>query len=170
MGEGSHKSPGDEHFGKGEGQIPRTLVKADTGKGGQFGKPNKRNRNQWIVPLLKHNQLPFLSTYIFQSKLWLGFFLALASIYLWPQVDAPSVFPGGPMQETQVWSLVREDPLEEEMATLSSILVWGIPWPEEAGGIQSIGSQRAGPNWAHTYTQMHYDHLNILLLLDTPTP
>ena len=41
----------------------------------------------------------------------------------------------------QVQSLDREDPLEEGMATHSSILVWRIPWTEEPGGLQSIGSQ-----------------------------
>ena len=39
------------------------------------------------------------------------------------------------MQETQVQSLVWEDPLEKEMATLSSILAWRIPWTEEPGGL-----------------------------------
>ena len=43
-----------------------------------------------------------------------------------------------PVQETQVRSLVREDPLEEEMATHSSVLAWEIPWTEEPGGLQSI--------------------------------
>ena len=38
------------------------------------------------------------------------------------------------MQETQVWSVGREDPLEKEMATCSSILAWRIPWTEEPGG------------------------------------
>ena len=46
------------------------------------------------------------------------------------------------MQETWVWSLVWEDPLEEGMATHSSILVWRIPWTEEPGGLPSMGSQR----------------------------
>ena len=48
------------------------------------------------------------------------------------------------MQETQVQSLGREDPLEEEMATHSRILAWKIPWTEEPGGLQSMGWQRAG--------------------------
>ena len=48
------------------------------------------------------------------------------------------------MQETQVSSLVREDPLEKEMATHSTILAWRIPWTEEPGGLQSLGSQRVG--------------------------
>ena len=45
------------------------------------------------------------------------------------------------MLETWVQSLGQEDPLEEGMATHSSILAWRIPWTEEPGGLQSIGSQ-----------------------------
>ena len=52
------------------------------------------------------------------------------------------------MQETQVRSLGREDPLEEEMATYSSILAWEIPWTEEPGRIQSMGPQRVRNNLA----------------------
>ena len=48
------------------------------------------------------------------------------------------------MQETWVLSLGQEDPLEKGMATYSSILVWRIPWTEEPGGLQSMGSQRIG--------------------------
>ena len=44
----------------------------------------------------------------------------------------------------RVLSLGREDPLEEGMATLSSILAWRIPWTEEPGGLQSMGSPRVG--------------------------
>ena len=47
-----------------------------------------------------------------------------------------------PMRETWVRSLGQEDPLEKEMATHSSILAWGIPWMEEPGRLQSMGSQR----------------------------
>ena len=47
-------------------------------------------------------------------------------------------------QETQVGSLGQEDPLEEEMATHSSILPKKIPWTEEPGGLQSMGLQRVG--------------------------
>ena len=46
------------------------------------------------------------------------------------------------MQEIGVRSLGREDPLEEEMATHSSILAWEIPWTEESGRLQSMGLQR----------------------------
>ena len=47
-------------------------------------------------------------------------------------------------QETQVRSQGQEDPLEEKMATHSSILAWKIPWTEEPGGLQSMGLQRVG--------------------------
>ena len=46
------------------------------------------------------------------------------------------------MKEMLVQSLGWEDPLEKEMATQSSILAWEIPWTEEAGRLQSMGSQR----------------------------
>ena len=50
------------------------------------------------------------------------------------------------IRETWVRSLGREDPLEEGMATHSSILAQRIPWTEEPGGLQSMGSQRVGHN------------------------
>ena len=48
------------------------------------------------------------------------------------------------MQETWVRSLGQEDSLEEGMAAHSSVLAWKIPWTEEPGGLQSMGSQRVG--------------------------
>ena len=50
------------------------------------------------------------------------------------------------MKETLVRSLGQEDPQEKGMATHSSILAWRIPWTEEPGGLQSMESQRVGPN------------------------
>ena len=50
------------------------------------------------------------------------------------------------MKETRVQSLGWEDPLEKGMAPLSSILAWRIPWTEEPGGLQSMGSQRVRHN------------------------
>ena len=47
-------------------------------------------------------------------------------------------------KETQIQSLGQEDPLEEEMATHSSILAWKIPWTEDTDGLQSLGSKRVG--------------------------
>ena len=58
--------------------------------------------------------------------------------------------------EMQVRSLGWEDPLEEGMATHSSILAWRIPWTEEPGGLQSTGSHRVGHDWA---TITHIQHL-----------
>ena len=55
------------------------------------------------------------------------------------------------MQEVQVRSLGREDPLEEEIATHSSSLAWKIPWTEEPGGLQSMRSQRVGHNRVTEY-------------------
>ena len=49
-----------------------------------------------------------------------------------------------PMQETRVRFLGREDPLDKEMATHSSTLAWKIPWMEDPGRLQSMGSQRVG--------------------------
>ena len=48
----------------------------------------------------------------------------------------------------RVQSLGKEDPLEEEMATHSSILAWRTPWTEEPGELQSMGSQRVGHYWS----------------------
>ena len=67
------------------------------------------------------------------------------------------------MQETQVRSLGREDPLEKEMATHSTILAWKIPWTEEPGGLQSMGLQRVGHDWA-TNTSTLYSCLKWLIL------
>ena len=57
------------------------------------------------------------------------------------------------VQETWVRSLGREDPLEEEMATHSSILAWKIPWTEEPRGLQSRGSQTVGTTEQLTLTE-----------------
>ena len=68
------------------------------------------------------------------------------SFVLWASLVAQSLkrLPG--MRETRVRSLGREDLLEKEMATHSSTLAWRIPWTEEPGRLQSIGSQRVGHN------------------------
>ena len=52
------------------------------------------------------------------------------------------------MQETQVWSLDQEDPLQKGRATHSSILAWRNPWTEEPSRLQSMGLQRVGHDWA----------------------
>ena len=69
------------------------------------------------------------------------------------------------VRETWVWSLGRKDPLEE-MATHSSILAWRIPWMEEPGGLQSMGSQRVGHDWM---TSLSFLSLFFLTVLVTST-
>ena len=61
------------------------------------------------------------------------------------------------MQETQIQSLGREDPVEKEMATHSSILAWKIPWTVESGRLQSIRLQTVrhdGSKLAHMHAHM----------------
>ena len=57
-------------------------------------------------------------------------------------------------QEMQVWSLGGEDPLEEGMATHSSIFSWVLPWTEEPGGLQSMGLQKSGMTEVTEHTHM----------------
>ena len=59
------------------------------------------------------------------------------------------------MQETWVQFLGWEDALEKEMAIHSSILAWKIPWTEEPGGLQSMGSQRVGHDLATKPNHMY---------------
>ena len=62
----------------------------------------------------------------------------------WATLGAQMVKNPPAMQETWVRSLGQEDPLKREMTTHSSILAWEIPWTEELGRLQSMGSQRVG--------------------------
>ena len=62
-------------------------------------------------------------------------------------------------QETQVRSLDGKDPLEEGMATNSSILAWKIPWTEDSGRLLSMGLQRVGHDWALFEKEMLYNFL-----------
>ena len=68
--------------------------------------------------------------------------LCIAKIALWIFPVAQTVKNLPARKETWVWSLGQKDPLEKGMATHSSILAWRIPWTEEPGGPQSMGSQR----------------------------
>ena len=58
-------------------------------------------------------------------------------------------------QEMWVWYLVREDPLQKEMAAHSSVLASEIPWTEEPGGLQTMGSQRVGHDLATKEQQLN---------------
>ena len=77
--------------------------------------------------------------------MWLCIFRKFSGVSLVAQMvkNLPAV------RETWVWSLGQEDPLEKEMATYSSILVWRIPWTEEEPGwLLSMELQRVGHDWA----------------------
>ena len=65
------------------------------------------------------------------------------------------------MQETGVRFLGQEDPLEDEMATHSSVPEWEIPWTEEPGGLQSMGSPRVGHDSATKQQELDRGHLNL---------
>ena len=67
--------------------------------------------------------------------------------HLWRALVAQMVKNLPAMPETRVWSLGWEDLLEKGMATQSSISAWRIPWTEEPGGLQSMGSHRVGHDW-----------------------
>ena len=75
------------------------------------------------------------SIYMFICKLHINFKVSLLAQMV---KNLPA------MQETWVQSLGQEDPLEKRMATRYSILAWRVPWTEEPGGLQSMGSQRVG--------------------------
>ena len=71
------------------------------------------------------------------------------------------------MQDTWVWSLGQEDPLEESMATHSSILAWRIPWTEEPNRLQSVRSEAVHNNWSNlALTHMWWDLLTSLIVND----
>ena len=68
----------------------------------------------------------------------------LALYATWTSLVAQTIKSLPAMRETWVRSVGPEDPLEKEMTTHSSTLAWEIPWTEEPGRLQSIGSQRVG--------------------------
>ena len=74
----------------------------------------------------------------------------IKSLYslIWASPVAQMVKSPPAMQETQVQSLGQEDPLEKVIVTHASVLAWRIPWIEEPGGLQSMGSQRVRHDWA----------------------
>ena len=70
------------------------------------------------------------------------------TVYCWASPVAQTVKHLPTMRETRVQFLGQKDLLEKEMATCSSILAWKIPWMEEPGRLQSMGSHRVGHNWS----------------------
>ena len=96
----------------------------------------------WDVGILS---LPSLGCELDQFKGYLWVSLVRASLVAQRLKHTPA------MQETWVRSLGWEDSWEKEMATHSSILAWRSPWMEEPGGLQSMGSQRVGHDWATSF-------------------
>ena len=80
---------------------------------------------------------------------WFYIYIYILSVYTYIGFPGGSVVKNTPAmqepQETQVRSLGQEDPLEEGIASYSSILAWRISWTEEPGRLQSMGSRTVGP-------------------------
>ena len=113
---------------------------------------SKRNtRNRPLLPFLKSNHSVPPLPCLMQSSCWC-FILHRGAIGQHHPESSPGWLSGKEstclMQEMWVRSLDQEDPLEEEMATHSSIFAWKIPRTKEAGGLESMESQRAGHNLA----------------------
>ena len=105
--------------------------------------------------------LPDLIRWIYLSPLLCnhkGFDLCHTGM-LWDSLVAQMVKNLPAMQETWVPSLGQEDALEKEMATHSGTLAWKIPWTEEPGGLQSIGSQRVGHDWVASFSHAYLSGL-----------
>ena len=86
-------------------------------------------------------------------------FVQMHTTSQWTSLVAQTIKRLPTMSEIRVQSLGQEDPLEKEMATHSSILAWKIPWTEEPGRLQSMGSLRVGHDWAISlslFTFMHW--------------
>ena len=82
--------------------------------------------------------------------------------YLWGSLVGEMVKKPPAMQETQVWSLGWEDPLEKGMVTHSNILAWRTPWAEEPGGLQSIRRQRVRHNWGTNTHKLFISWIQLL--------
>ena len=95
----------------------------------------------------------YFSSFRAYRKLIFPFLLKLGWVFLWfgwvivPDGSSGKESAMQEMQEMWVWSLGREDPLEEGMATHSNILAWRIPQTKEAGSLLSLEVQRIGHDW-----------------------
>ena len=91
-------------------------------------------KGKWVVPAKKKSQTPQrISIKLFKGQ---GHEGRGSQVAQWWRIRPP-------MQETRILSLGSEEPLEEEIATHSSILTWRIPWTEEPGGLQSVGHKES---------------------------
>ena len=98
------------------------------------------------------------------NNVWLqeGFVESWASLVALMVKNLPTI------PKTWVRSLDQEDPLEKRMATHSSILAWRIPWTEEPSGLESMGSQRVGHDWATNITttcwKFYFRKVNLMVV------
>ena len=105
----------------------------------------------------------YLLKYVYLIHVIWGFSTSSLRI-VWPCIIWGFLFPSVPPSRRKCsYTLGPEDPLEEEMATYSSVLAWKTPWTEEPGGLQSMVSQRIRQNWAHTHALFHGEDFSQLL-------
>ena len=115
--------------------------------------------SMWVTLILEYWTKDFCG-YI-HVLLYRFFFLVMSFLGFWgfflrASLLAQSIKNLPAVQETWVRSLGWEGPLETEMATHSSILAWKISWTQEPGGLQSMGSQRVGHDWATNINTLHF--------------
>ena len=120
----------------------------------------------WTINRFHLSQLKILSATI-NTQHNLIFFKKMNKSHQWPLIYAFIIIASLVAQtvkclpttwETRVRFLDWEDPLEKEMATRSSAFAWKIPWTEDTGRLQSMGSQRVGHDWATSLSHFHYIH------------
>ena len=95
---------------------------------------------------------------------WWSHIIFDRDIEKWASLVVQSVKNLLAVQETWVQSLGLEDALEKEMTTHSSTLTWKIPWTEEPGGLQSMGSQRLEHNWVPNIPFIEKHHLRLIMV------
>ena len=114
----------------------------------------------WLLPYQAHTRQIQLLTF------GLALYIIWSHVFpLWVSLLAQTVRNLPAMQETWAWSLGWESFLEKGMAIHSSILAWRIPWTEEPGQLQSVGSQRVGCDWVtntHTHTFLSTGYISTL--------
>ena len=109
----------------------------------------------WCWPFVTLNYIA-LGSSVPAHVYWVGLLLILGLPWWLSGKESACQFL--PVQEMRVRSLNWEDPLEEEMATHSSIIAWKIPWTKNPGGLQSMGSHRVKHDCAHTHSTYIYMH------------
>ena len=114
----------------------------------------------WLMMWTRQTSPPVLLAYPRLSHLYLWLFIPDN----WASLVAQLVRNPPALRETWVRSLGREDPLEEEMATQPSILVWRTPWTEEPGRLQSTGPQWVGHDWVTKHSTAYQTIISHCLL------